>query len=288
MSFGTRLQALRHKHGITQEQFAQQLNVSRQAVSKWESSRGYPELEKILYICNHYHVTMDDLFADEMPAAPAAREERAPSGETEEVAEGSTLKQSLSNFFTNLSPRNQWVFGTGVTSVILALLALFVLLCTTIAKGASDDMTMKIAWLALLILFGLGEAITVGLTSVWFAVGALGALVCALLGGNVWLQIGTFLVLSGVSMALVRPLAKRFLTPGYSATNADRVIGEDAVVIQEINNLLGQGQVKIAGQSWTARSQDDSVIPAGETVKVLRIEGVKVFVARQEEYVNRS
>ena len=70
MSFGTRLQSLRHKHGITQEQFAQQLNVSRQAVSKWESSHGYPELEKILYICNYYHVTMDELFADELPSAP--------------------------------------------------------------------------------------------------------------------------------------------------------------------------------------------------------------------------
>ena len=283
MSFGTRLQALRHKRGITQEQFAQQLNVSRQAVSKWESSRGYPEMEKLLYICNHYHVTMDELFADEMPSRPAVREEQAPSDEQNEVAEGPTLKQSLGNFFTNLSPRDQWVFGTAVTSVLMVLMALFFLLCTTIAKGASDDMTMKITWLALLILFSVGEAITVGLTSVWFAIGALGGLVSALIGGNIWIQIGAFLVLSGLSLALVRPLAKRFLLPGYSATNADRVIGEEAVVILEINNLLGQGQVKIAGQSWTARSQDDSVIPRGETVKVLRIEGVKVFVARQEE-----
>ena len=141
-------------------------------------------------------------------------------------------------------------------------------------------MTMKITWLVLLMLFGVGEAITVGLTSVWFAVGALGGLVCALVGGNVWIQIGSFLVMSGLSMALVRPLAKRFLTPSYSATNADRVIGEEAVVSLEINNLLGQGQVNIAGQSWTARSQDDSIIPVGEKVRVLRIEGVKVFVSR--------
>lgn len=287
MPFGTRLQELRHKHGITQEQFAQQLNVSRQAVSKWESSRGYPEMEKLLYICSHYHVTMDELFADELPAAPVVREtQQPPRGEEEEpVAEGPTLKQSLGNFFTNLSPRDQWVFGTAVTSVLLVLLALFFMLCTTIAKGASDDMTMKIAWLALLVLFGVGEAVTVGLTSVWFAIGALGGLATALVGGDIWLQIGAFLVLSGLSLALVRPLARRFLLPGYSATNADRVIGTDAVVVQEINNLMGQGQVKIAGQAWTARSQDDSVIPTGETVKVLRIEGVKVFVTRQEKNV---
>ena len=279
MSFGTRLQSLRHKHGITQEQFAQQLNVSRQAVSKWESSHGYPDLEKILYICNYYHVTMDELFADELPSAPI--EEDAPGKETVPGEPG--LKQSFGNFFTNLSPKNQWAFGSAAISVVMVLLALFFLLCTTLAKGASDDMTMKIAWLALLILFSVGEAVTVGLTCVWFAIGALGGLITTLLGGGIGAQISVFLVLSGLSLALVRPLAKKFLVPSYSATNADRVIGKTAVVTMEIDNLKGQGQVSIAGQSWTARSEDGCVIPAGKTVKVLRIEGVKVFVAQPEE-----
>lgn len=275
MSFGSRLQALRHRHGITQEAFAQQLNVSRQAVSKWESSRGYPEMEKLIYICRHYGVTMDELFADELPA-PASH------GEQEELTDGPTLKRSLGNFFTNLSPKDQWAFGTFVSSVVLVLVALFFLLCTTMAKGATNGMTLKVAWLALLILFSVGEAITVGLTSVWFAVGALGALMCALAGGGVWLQVGVFLALSGLALALVRPLAKKFLTPGYSATNADRVIGQEAVVVQTIDNLHGQGQVNIAGQTWTARSQDDTVIPEGVLVRVLRIEGVKVFVTIKE------
>lgn len=279
MSFGTRLQALRHRHGITQEAFAQQLNVSRQAVSKWESSRGYPEMEKILYICRHYGVTMDELFADEVPSPQPAPEEQPETERQEVLSQGPTLKQSLSNFFTNLSPKDQWAFGTAVTSTVLVLVALFFLLCTTMAKGASDGMTFKVAWLALLILFSVGEAVTVGLTSVWFAVGALGALLCALVGGDIWLQIGVFLALSGLTLALVRPLAKKFLTPGYSATNADRVIGQEAVVVQEIDNLRGQGQVNIAGQTWTARSQDDTIIPEGALVRVLRIEGVKVFVA---------
>ena len=282
MSFGSRLQALRHQHGITQEAFAQQLNVSRQAVSKWESSRGYPEMEKLLYICRHYGVTMDELFADEVPPPKTAQEEPAEAGQ-EEAAGGPTLKQSLGNFFTNLSPRDQWVFGTAVSSVVLVLVALFFLLCTTMAKGASDGMTLKVAWLALLILFSIGEAITVGLTSVWFAVGSLGALLCALMGGGIWVQIIVFLVLSGLSLALGRPLAKKFLTPGHSATNADRVIGREAVVTQTIDNLRGQGQVNITGQTWTARSQDDTVIPEGALVRVLRIEGVKVFVALKEE-----
>ena len=279
MSFGTRLQALRHSRGITQEQFAQQLNVSRQAVSKWESSHGYPELEKILFICNLYHVTMDELFADELPGVPLPTD----CAEVQQPPQSPGLKQSLGNFFINLSPRNQWAFGTAAISVLMVLLALFFLLCTTISKGASDDMTMKIAWLALLILFSVGEAITVGLTSVWFAVGALGGLLTAQLGGGTVAQIVVFLTLSGLSLALVRPLTKRFLVPGYSATNADRAIGRDAVVTLEIDNLKGQGQVSIAGQSWTARSEDGCIIPVGKTVKVLRIEGVKVFVAQPEE-----
>jgi len=283
MSFGSRLQAIRHAHGITQEEFAQQLNVTRQAVSKWESSRGYPEMEKIIYICSHYGVTMDELFQDEVPSARSAPGEQ-PEPETEDRGLSSPpLQQALSNFFANLSPHNQWSFGVGVSSVLIVLLVLFCLLCTTIAKGESDDMTMKIVWFALLILFGVGEAVTVGLTSIWFAVGSLGALICALLGAHLWVQIGVFLALSGLALALMRPLAKRFLTPGYSATNADRVIGADAVVTVQIDNLLGRGQVKIAGQEWTARSQDDRIIPVGTQVKVLRIEGVKVFVAQKEE-----
>ena len=144
-------------------------------------------------------------------------------------------------------------------------------------------MTMKMLWFALLLLFSIGEAVTVGLTCVWFAVGALGALLCALAGANAWVQILVFVALSGISLALVRPLAKKFLAPSYSATNADRVIGREAVVTQTIDNLRGQGQVSIAGQAWTARSEGDASIAEGTTVQVLRIEGVKVFVKPLEQ-----
>ena len=82
-----------------------------------------------------------------------------------------------------------------------------------------------IIWLIILVLFGIGEAVTVGLTSIWFALGALGALIVSQLGLGFWPQIITFIVLSALSMLLVRPFAKKFLRPGYSPTNADRVIG---------------------------------------------------------------
>ena len=112
-----------------------------------------------------------------------------------------------------------------------------------------------IVWLGVMILFAVGEAITVGLTSIWFAVGA-----------------------SGITLALVRPLAKKLLRPGYSATNADRVIGTVGVVTQAVNNLAGEGLVNLAGQVWSARSKTEEVIPVGQEVRVLHIQGVKVIV----------
>jgi len=133
-------------------------------------------------------------------------------------------------------------------------------------------------WLGALIVFGVAEAVTVGLTSVWFALGALGALTVAALGGGLWLQITVFIALSALSMILLRPLAKKYLTPGYRPTNADRVIGAIGIVTEEINNLKAAGLVSVFGQIWTARSEQDIVIPPGVKVKILRIEGVKIFV----------
>lgn len=135
-----------------------------------------------------------------------------------------------------------------------------------------------IVWLGVMILFAVGEAVTVGLTSIWFAVGALGALITAGLGFGFWPQIIVFIVLSGITLALVRPLAKKLLRPGYSATNADRVIGTVGVVTQTVDNLAGEGLVNLAGQVWSARSKTEEVIPVGQEVRVLHIQGVKVIV----------
>jgi len=144
---------------------------------------------------------------------------------------------------------------------------------------------MKVVWLAGLILFGIGEAATVGLTSIWFAAGSLAALIAALSGGPLWLQILLFLVVSLICLMLVRPLARKYLKPSYQPTNADRIIGTEAVVTQTIENLKGEGQVSVAGIPWSARSDDDSIIPAGSHVRILRIEGVKVFVEQMKEEV---
>jgi len=127
---------------------------------------------------------------------------------------------------------------------------------------------MQILWLVLLIIFAASEAVTVGLTSIWFAAGALVALLAALLGGPMWVQITLFLAVSLLCLAVVRPLAKRHLNNKVERTNAT----------EDIDNIHGKGAVVIRGMAWSARSQDGGPIAAGTLVRVLRIEGVKVFV----------
>lgn len=284
MSFGTRLQILRHSKGITQEAFAQQLNVSRQAVSKWESSKGYPEMEKILYICNHYGVTMDELFTDELLLVH-------PSQSTEEksyLQEAKTLParsfpQAFGNFFNNLSPKDQHIFGAGVTTLLSLLLCLFFLLCAGISKGGADDMMWKLIWLALLVLFTVGEGLTIGLTSIWFSAGALAALIAALLDSPLWIQVTLFITFSSLCLLAIRPLAQRYFNSGVEATNADRILGSTALVTEEIQNLHGKGAISIGGLTWSARSEHDIPLSVGTLVRILRIEGVKVYVEEIKE-----
>ena len=137
---------------------------------------------------------------------------------------------------------------------------------------------MQIMWLVLLVVFAVGEAATVGLTSIWFAAGSLAALIAALLGGPLWVQLTLFLAVSLLCLVAARPLAKRHLNSKVEPTNADRVIGETAQVIEEVDNIHGKGAVVIRGMTWSARSQDGGPITTGTMVRVLRIEGVKVFV----------
>ena len=148
MAFGERLQELRRARGMTQEDFAAQLKVSRQAVSKWESCRGYPELEKIIYICNRYGVTMNDLFCEEVPLGgqetPAAPERM----------ESRTLKTALGDFVSNLSPANKWA-GVGGLAAVTALVAL----CMLYLKGGGDS-EMTALWIAAIVVFGVVEAVT--------------------------------------------------------------------------------------------------------------------------------
>ena len=282
MSFGERLQTLRRNSNLTQEEFAQQLKVSRQAVSKWESSRGYPEIEKIIYICNTYDITMSELFQDEVPLTQQTADTSKKAKLANQPMEHQKLKKALGNFFTNLSPQNQQLFFCGVALVLIVLLVL----CTTmISKGESNQLAMKLIWTGLLIAFAVGEGVTVGLTSIWFAAGSLAGLICALLGGPLWLQIALFIAVSALCLLAIRPLARKYLNSKVEPTNADRIIGTEAMVTENINNLQATGAVRIGGIVWSARSESDTPIPAGTLVRVLRIEGVKVYVEIANEKV---
>lgn len=140
-----------------------------------------------------------------------------------------------------------------------------------------------IAWLGLIVLFLAVEAGTVGLVSVWFAAGALAALIACLLGAGLLVQVVLFLVVSGVLLGLLRPLARRYFTPGITPTNVDSVVGSVGILTEAVDNVAARGRVKLGGMTWTARSTDNSPISAGTRVRVDRIEGVKAMVSPVKE-----
>ena len=134
-------------------------------------------------------------------------------------------------------------------------------------------------WLALMIGFLVMEAACpFHLVSIWFAVGSLVAMVVAILGGQLWLQILLFFVISVALLAAMFPLVKKFITPNQTKTNVESVIGSMGYVTEAVDNISAAGQVKLGGMYWTARSEDGHPIPVGTLVEVTRIEGVKAFV----------
>ena len=142
----------------------------------------------------------------------------------------------------------------------------------------------SIIWLALLILFVILEAVTVQLICIWFAAGSLAAMLVSSLGGPIWLQLLVFFTLSIVLFALLWPLAKKHFKPKLVATNADALAGKVCKVTEAIDPLEG-GRVKVGDVTWSARSEGNKVIPAGEQVKILKIQGAKVFVAPVKQEV---
>lgn len=139
-----------------------------------------------------------------------------------------------------------------------------------------------IFWLAAMVVFLAAEAATVTLVSIWFAVGALGAIVVALLGGNLMLQITVFLLLAILLLLSLRGIVRRYITPRISKTNIDSIIGTTGIVLSPVDNIAALGQVQVNGVLWSARSTDGAQIPAGTLVRVDKIEGVKVFVSPAE------
>lgn len=135
-----------------------------------------------------------------------------------------------------------------------------------------------ITWLVLLVLFCAVEASTVTMVSLWFAAGSLVAMIAALLHAEMWLQVVLFFVVSGIMLAALRPLIRKFVTPKITRTNVDSVIGSTGLITVAVDNIAATGQVKLGAMIWTARSTSGDPIPVDTLVQVDRIEGVKVFV----------
>ena len=140
-----------------------------------------------------------------------------------------------------------------------------------------------IVWLAVAIVLLVVEIITLGLTTIWFAGGALVACIAAALQADFLVQVILFLVVSVMLLFFTRPVAVRYMNKNRTKTNAESLMGKEAVVLQEINNLKASGQVQLNGIEWTARAENmEDVIEKGAIVYVKKIEGVKLIVTRKE------
>lgn len=138
-------------------------------------------------------------------------------------------------------------------------------------------------WLAVLVVCVGIEIATMGLTTIWFAGGALVSAILAALNAPLWLQIVAFFVVSLILLYLTRPVAVKYFNKDRVKTNVESLIGRQAIVISEIDNLQGIGQVTVGGQEWSARSMKDDVqLPVGSVVVVRSVSGVKLIVEEKD------
>lgn len=141
-------------------------------------------------------------------------------------------------------------------------------------------------WLGAIVFFGVVEGVTAGLVSIWFVLGAAAALVAALLNVSLTAQFAVFLIVSALALIATRPLVKKLRAGKPVPTNLDRVIGAAGRVTETVDNSIASGAVYVDGKTWTARSADDSILPKGQMVRIVKMEGVKLFVEKLNEREN--
>lgn len=151
-----------------------------------------------------------------------------------------------------------------------------------------DGMQYLFMWLALIAIFIVVEIATLGLTTVWFAGGALVALLAGLCGADTAVQVIVFFVVSVGLLFFVRPSACRKFNSRRVKTNIDSLIGAEGKVVETIDNFNQKGCVFLDGKEWTARTVDGTVIEAGSRVSVVDISGVKLIVAKNETIVHKK
>mgnify|MGYP001658939950 FL=1 len=147
-----------------------------------------------------------------------------------------------------------------------------------------EDTVTVYVWLGLLILFLVIEIATVGLTTIWMAGGALGALILDLAGLNLWWQIGAFLVVSFTMLVFTRPFVVKYINSHHEKTNYEGIIGKVVRITERVDNLQQTGTAVVNGLEWTTRAErDDVILDPGDLAKVVNISGVKLIVKKYEE-----
>ncbi len=147
---------------------------------------------------------------------------------------------------------------------------------------------MVIVWTVVLVAALIVEGATFALVAIWFAAGALGALIAAGLGAPLFVQLIVFTVLAVIMLIFTRPLLKKLLPNKFIPTNSELEIGKTAVVIEAIDNATGKGRVKLSGVNWAAVSENGEDIPEDEIVVVKEIRSAKVVVARDSESIEKK
>ena len=145
------------------------------------------------------------------------------------------------------------------------------------------EYAMLIFWIVLLVVLIIVEAATAQLVTIWFAAGAAAAIIAERCHAPQWLQWIVFLAVSVISLIATRPLVRKATQKTMQPTNSDRCIGQTAVVIEDINNIEGKGQVHVNGITWTARSADGTVFKKDDLVTVEKIDGVKLIVRAENK-----
>lgn len=139
---------------------------------------------------------------------------------------------------------------------------------------------MSIFWLVLAVVMGLVEAFTVQMVSIWFALGSAAGYVTSLFTDNIYIQVAVALVVTGITLVVTRPFAKRMINATKTHTNSDKYVGKTAIVTITIDNMQAVGQVKVDSSVWSAKSSDGSIIEKDSKVVVKAIEGVKLVVEK--------
>lgn len=144
--------------------------------------------------------------------------------------------------------------------------------------------TLSLIWLAVLFVCIVVEVGTLGLATIWFAGGALVAAILAMVNAPLWLQVIAFFLVSILLLIFTRPVAVRYFNKNRAKTNIDSLMGKEAIVVSEIDNLQGIGRVQVDGKEWTARTIANGItIPVGTVVIVNKIDGVKLLVEERKE-----